>query len=78
MLSYLIQPKAVGTPNLAVPDTQARDHASRISGAISSSIVSFGDMFRDSPGTKSVKYPEKLLKVLEQRLQNIAMAKDAA
>ncbi|KAG2031981.1 hypothetical protein BDR03DRAFT_1027346 [Suillus americanus] len=29
-------------------------------------------------GSKSVKFPEKLLKVLEQRLQNIAMGKDAA
>lgn len=32
------------------------------------------DSIRD--GSKSVKFPEKLLKVLEQKLQDIAMGKD--
>jgi hypothetical protein len=50
-----------------------------MSAALSSSIYSIGDLFkdiRDGPGSKSVKFPEKLLKVLEQKLQDIAMAKD--
>ena len=34
-------------------------------------------MFKDiRDGPKSVKFPEKLLKVLEQKLQDIAMGKD--
>jgi hypothetical protein len=34
-------------------------------------------MFKDTrDGSKSVKFPEKLLKVLEQKLQDIAMKKD--
>lgn len=56
-----------------------REHGSRISGAISNSITSIGDVFRDvtaRDGSKSVKFPEKLLKVLENRLENIAMGKD--
>lgn len=57
-----------------------REHSSsRISGAISNSITSIGDVFRDvtaRDGSKSVKFPEKLLKVLENRLENIAMGKD--
>ena len=39
------------------------------------SNFSLGDMFRD--GSKSTKFPEKLLKVLEQKLQDIAMGRDA-
>ncbi|KAJ7812022.1 hypothetical protein B0H14DRAFT_3090547 [Mycena olivaceomarginata] len=38
--------------------------------------ASIGFDVRDGP--KSVKFPEKLLKVLEQKLQNIAMGKDPA
>jgi hypothetical protein len=35
-------------------------------------------MFKDiRDGPKSVKFPEKLLKVLEQKLQDIAMGKDS-
>lgn len=41
-------------------------------------LLSLGDLFKDSKdGSKNVKFPEKLLKVLEQRLENIAMGKDA-
>jgi hypothetical protein len=57
-----------------------REHSSRISGAISNSITSIGDVFRDvtaRDGSKSVKFPEKLIKVLENRLENIAMGKDS-
>jgi hypothetical protein len=36
-------------------------------------------MFKDIGGSsKNVKFPEKLLKVLEQKLQDIAMGKDPA
>ncbi|KAI0063318.1 hypothetical protein BV25DRAFT_1907095 [Artomyces pyxidatus] len=81
-LSYLIQPKPVDSANSTngeAPREREREHTSRLSGAISSSIFSLGDLFKDTrDGTKSVKFPEKLLKVLEQRLENVAMGKDAA
>lgn len=92
-LSYLIIPKppsstaATGggpssnaASNGETPREKERDHSSRISGAISNSITSIGDVFRDvtaREGSKSVKFPEKLLKVLENRLENIAMGKDS-
>jgi hypothetical protein len=69
------------TPTASNAEVREKDYHSRFSGAISSSIVSIGDLFkdiRDGPGSKSVKFPEKLLKVLEQKLQNIAMGKDPA
>lgn len=68
-------------PGASGADVQEKEHTGRFSGAISNSIVSIGDLFkdiRDGPGSKSVKFPEKLLKVLEQKLQNIAMGKDSA
>jgi hypothetical protein len=43
-------------------------------------MASIGDVFRDvtaRDGSKNVKFPEKLLKVLENRLENIAMGKDS-
>lgn len=59
-----------------VLDARDREHHSRLSAL---SNFSIGDMFRDvRDGSKSVKFPEKLLKVLEQKLQDIAMGKDAA
>jgi hypothetical protein len=60
-------PKVLDSPKVA--DT--REHSSRLSAL---SNFSLGDMFRD--GSKSTKFPEKLLKVLEQKLQDIAMGKD--
>lgn len=83
LLSYITKPKTIETPNPnAVAEGRDKDHVSRFSGArIQNSIVSIGDLFKDmsyGPGSKSVKFPDKLLKVLEQRLQNIAMAKDPA
>lgn len=87
LLAYLIQPKPIDAsiPNAAngVSGSSGKDgkeHSSRLSGAISSSInlLSLGDLFKDNKdGPKNVKFPEKLLKVLEQRLENIAMGKDA-
>lgn len=75
-----MQPKAVDVNASTETETRDRDHASRFSDAISNSIFSIGDMFRDvtRDGSKSVKFPEKLLKVLEGKLANIAMGKDAA
>jgi hypothetical protein len=76
-------PKPVEVPlhNTPQVDNRGGEHYSRMSAAFSSSIYSIGDLFkdiRDGPGSKSVKFPEKLLKVLEQKLQDIAMRKDPA
>ncbi len=87
-LSYLVLPKPTNLASSSNGDTprekekekeKEREHSSRISGAISHSITSIGDVFRDvtaRDGSKNVKFPEKLIKVLEQRLENIAMGKD--
>jgi hypothetical protein len=74
-----MQPRAAAvTPNTAASSARDKDYSSRLSGALSSSIVSIGDLFKDlREGSKSVKFPEKLVKVLEQKLQDIAMGKDA-
>ncbi|THH06586.1 hypothetical protein EW145_g3985 [Phellinidium pouzarii] len=79
-LNYLMQPKAVDTSATPDSETREKDHSSRISDAISNSILSIGDLFKDATrdGHKSVKFPEKLLKVLDAKLANIAMGKDAA
>ena len=70
-----MQPKAVVEP--AQPEQERdRDYSSRIHSAISSSMFSIGDLFRD--GQKGVRFPKDLIKVLEQKLQDIAMGKDAA
>lgn len=71
-----MQPKPIESPSVV---TRERDrdsiHYSRISDAISN--FSIGDLFKDvRDGPKTVKYPEKLLKVLEQKLQDVAMGKD--
>lgn len=64
-------PKVIDSPR-----AETRDHSLRLSAL---SNFSLGDMFRDvRDGSKSTKFPEKLLKVLEQKLQDIAMGKDAA
>ena len=88
-LSYLILPKPTNPATSTSTSNgdalrekeKEREHSSRISGAISHSITSIGDVFRDvtaREGSKNVKFPEKLIKVLEQRLENIAMGKDPA
>ncbi|KAJ7468448.1 hypothetical protein FB451DRAFT_373271 [Mycena latifolia] len=77
-LSHLMMPKPVETvtTTAATPDLRDREHHSRLSAL---SNFSIGDLFKDvRDGPKSVKFPEKLLKVLEQKLQNIAMGKDPA
>lgn len=78
ILSYITSPKVVAA-HANGSETKEKEHHSKISGAISHSIVSIGDIFKEiRDGSKSVKFPEKLLKVLEQKLQNIAMGKEAA
>lgn len=77
-LSYLMMPKpTVETVTTATTtDLRDRETHSRLSAL---SNFSIGDLFKDvRDGPKSVKFPEKLLKVLEQKLQNIAMGKDPA
>ncbi|KAJ7756230.1 hypothetical protein B0H16DRAFT_1539076 [Mycena metata] len=78
-LSYLMMPKpteTVTTTAAAASDIRDQEHRSRLSAL---SNFSIGDLFKDvRDGPKSVKFPEKLLKVLEQKLQNIAMGKDPA
>ena len=71
-----MQPKPVD--NGPQKETHEKESSYRISSAmISNSILSIGDLFKDvGSGPKSVKFPEKLLKVLEQKLQDIAMGKD--
>ncbi|OCH90864.1 hypothetical protein OBBRIDRAFT_887390 [Obba rivulosa] len=78
LLSYLMQPKTVEVQ--ADADTRSeKDYSSRISGALSSSIFSIGDLFKDiRDGPKGVRFPKDLMKVLEQKLQDIAMGKDPA
>lgn len=74
ILSYLLLPK-VESPKVASIEAKDKEHSSRLAAL---SNFSIGDMFKDiRDGPKSVKFPEKLLKVLEQKLQDIAMGKDS-
>ena len=80
-LSHVVQPKPANVSSSSASGGESsREYSSRLSGAISNSIISIGDVFKDTlrDGPKSVKFPEKLLKVLEHRLEDIAMGKDAA
>jgi cob(I)alamin adenosyltransferase len=74
-LSYLLQPKP--TEPTHATNGEAKDHRDHLR-SIQNSIFSIGDLFKDvgRDGPKSVKFPEKLIKVLELKLENIAMAKD--
>ena len=74
LLSYRMQPKPV---EAAHPEPERdRDYHTRISNAVSNSIFQIGDLFRD--GQKGVRFPKDLIKVLEQKLQDIAMGRDPA
>ncbi|KAI6037993.1 hypothetical protein EDC04DRAFT_2699211 [Pisolithus marmoratus] len=78
ILSHVTSSK-VADAHTKLPETKEKDHHYKLSGAISQSIVSIGDVFKEiGGGSKSVKFPEKLLKVLEQKLQSIAMGRDQA
>jgi hypothetical protein len=75
VLSYVILPKVVEITQAAV--VRERENYSRIQGA----IFSIGDLVKYTitrDGSKVVKFPEKLLKILEQRSQDIAVGKDAS
>jgi hypothetical protein len=80
-LTYLMQPKTTSSSqnNGDAPKDKDKEYSSRFSGALSSSIYSIGDLFKDlREGSRSVKFPKDLLKVLELKLQDIAMGKDPA
>lgn len=71
-------PKPTTTAEIKSSDSKDREHSSRLAAL---SNFSIGDMIkdlRDGPNSKSVKFPDKLIKVLEQKLQDIAMGKDPA
>ncbi|KAJ7153568.1 hypothetical protein C8R43DRAFT_1126845 [Mycena crocata] len=75
-LSYLMMPRPTETTTTTATTADLRDRESH-SRLSALSNFSIGDLFKDvRDGPKSVKFPEKLLKVLEQKLQNIAMGKD--
>ncbi|KAH8079789.1 hypothetical protein BXZ70DRAFT_901581 [Cristinia sonorae] len=77
LLSYRMQPK-IADSSQPEPEPKERDYAAKL-GSISNSIFNVGDLFRDlRDGTKIVRFPKDLLKVLEQKLQDIAMGKDPA
>ncbi|CAK5271769.1 unnamed protein product [Mycena citricolor] len=74
-LSYLMTPKPTEVTTQVSTSSDLRDKEHSRLSALSN--FSIGDLFKDiRDGSKSVKFPEKLLKVLEQKLQNIAMGKD--
>jgi hypothetical protein len=80
-LSFLLTPRAPQAPLASSVNGDARDsraYESRLSG-ITNSFAAFGDLIKDMggrDGPRPVKFPEKLLKVLDQRMQDIAMGKD--
>jgi hypothetical protein len=73
-------PKPAGSSNSEAfsEGRESKDYSSRFAGAVSNSFLSIGDVLRDAGGgtPKSVKFPEKLLKVLEAKLEAIAMKTD--
>lgn len=78
-----MQAKATDVANASTSQSEAReskDYSTRITNAVSSSILSIGDLLKDvgRDGPKSVKFPEKLIKVLELKLQSVAMGKEVA
>ncbi|KIK64923.1 hypothetical protein GYMLUDRAFT_39327 [Collybiopsis luxurians FD-317 M1] len=78
LLSYLMIPKPTTTTEMKTSESKEREHSSRLAAL---SNFSIGDMIkdlRDGPNSKGVKFPDKLIKVLEQKLQDIAMGKDSA
>ncbi|KAL4253754.1 Glucose-responsive signaling protein [Abortiporus biennis] len=77
LLSYQMTPRPVETRTETETAAKEKEPASSRLSGLSNSIFSVGDMFRDiRDGTKAVRFPKDLLKVLEQKLQNIAMGRD--
>jgi len=82
-LGYLIQPKTLAArydPHAEVREREReREREQPRISSLSSSIYSIGDLFKDlREGPKSAKFPKDLVKVLEHKLQLIAMGKDPA
>lgn len=82
-LGYLIQPKTLAARYDPQAESRERERERereqpKIS-SLSSSIYSIGDLFKDlREGPKSAKFPKDLVKVLENKLQLIAMGRDPA
>ncbi|KAF5352930.1 hypothetical protein D9758_007951 [Tetrapyrgos nigripes] len=79
ILSYVMLPKAtdISRTSEAKEREKEREREREHSRLSALSSFSIGDMFKDiRDGPKSVRFPEKLIKVLEQKLQDIAMGKD--
>ncbi|TFK24862.1 cytoplasm protein [Coprinopsis marcescibilis] len=74
VLSYLLVPKVLNNPNKNPKPDESRERG--LSQLSALSTFSLGELFRD--GSKGVKFPEKMIKVLEQKLQDIAMGRDPA
>ncbi len=75
-LSYLLTPRAP-TQAHDIRKDDAKEHHSRLTN-ITAPMDLLGGLFRDvgRDGNRSVKFPEKLLRVLDTKMQNIAMGKD--
>lgn len=82
LLAFLLTPRSPepvmsGIDGLRPPERDRESfHSSRLTGAISSSLSTLTDLFRDPTGHRSIKFPEKLFKVLDLKMQNVAMGKD--
>lgn len=81
-LSFLLTPRVsqqpVSSSNNEAHERENREYQSRLSG-ISNSFAAFGELIRDMggrDGPRPVKFPEKFLKTLDQKMQDIAMGKD--
>lgn len=80
LLSYLVLPKTVEQSVTASPEVKEKNNTSRLS-AVSNSLFNFGDLVKDlssRDGSKSAKYPERMIKELKKRLEAIGMARDPA
>lgn len=84
-LTYLLTPKPSESPTTSTVvsrdsrDRDPKDVSTKISAYTSSLYDSFTEVLSDFAGRdggKTVKFPERLIKVLEGKLQDIFMAKD--
>jgi hypothetical protein len=84
-LTYLLTPKPSESPTTAAVvsrdsrDRESKDVSAKITAYTSSLYDSFTDLLGDfaiRDGSKAVKFPERLIKVLEGKLQDIFMGKD--
>jgi hypothetical protein len=84
-LTYLLTPKPSESPTTISiisrdsRDRESKDVSTKISAYTSALSDSFTDLLSDfarRDGSKAVKFPERLIKVLEGKLQDIFMARD--